>query len=75
MKKKTKLSHPSREEISKLRICLGMTGLAMVNDVGAETILMVMSEMKRLGGEYSLDDAAKIEDAIAQKYKEMKKKK
>jgi hypothetical protein len=46
-----------------------MTGLAMVNDAGAETILLVLDEIKRLGGQFSLRDAARIEDHIQQKYK------
>ena len=35
--------------------------------------VLYQSEMKRLGGEYSLRDAAAIEDAIAKKYGKKKK--
>lgn len=51
---------PTNKQIEYLRLALGMTGLILINDETAELILVVQDEMKRLGGEYSLKDAAKV---------------
>jgi anti-anti-sigma regulatory factor len=57
----------SKREIENFRICLGMTGVAMVDNTCAEIILHVKHEMRRLGGSFSLRDAAKIVDHVTNK--------
>ena len=54
------MKRPTKKQIEFLRLALGMTGLVLINDHISELILVVQSEMKRLGGKYSLMDAAKI---------------
>lgn len=63
---------PTKKQIEFLRLALGMTGLVLVNDQTAELILVVQDEMKRLGGEYSLKDAAKIEVEMEKRHKPKK---
>ena len=41
-----------------------MTGAMSISDYGCELILVVQSEMERLGGKFSLGDAAKVADQV-----------
>jgi uncharacterized protein YxjI len=59
----------TKKQIQYLRLSVGMTGTVYLNDAAAETILQVQAEMERLGGDYSLRDAAKIASHIEKKYK------
>ena len=58
----------TNKQIQYLRLSVGMTGIIYLNDAAAETILQVQAEMERLGGKYSLKDAAKIAAYIEKKY-------
>lgn len=41
-----------------------MTGAMSISDYGCELVLVVQSEMERLGGKFSLRDAAKVADQV-----------
>ena len=69
------MKKPTKKQIEFLRLALGMTGLAAVNDNVAELILVVQAEMRRLGGQYSLRDAARIESEMERRWKERHKQK
>ncbi len=58
----------TKTQIEYLQIAVGLTGIVYLNDAAAETILQVQAEMERLGGEYSLRDAAKIAAYVEKKY-------
>jgi hypothetical protein len=51
-----------------LRIACGMSGVTMSN-LTADVILETQKDMERLGGKFSLRDAAKIQTRIENKYK------
>ncbi len=54
-------------------MALGMTGVVAISDNLSELILVVQSEMRRLGGEYSLRDGARIASELGEIHKkEMK---
>ena len=57
----------STKQIQLMRLALGLSGLP-VNDSSAETVLIVHSEMERLGNKFSLKEAANIEYHIYRKY-------
>jgi len=60
----------TKTQIEYLRLSVGMTGIVFLNHAAAETILQAQAEMERLGGDYTLRDAAKIGVYIKKKYKE-----
>jgi len=55
-------------EIQIMRLALGLSGLP-TNDASAETVLLVCSEMDRLGDKFSVREASNIEWHIMSKYK------
>lgn len=57
----------SKQKIDYTRMALSLAGL-VVGDAGAELVLQVTSEIDRLGGKFSILDAAKIEAYICKKY-------
>ena len=61
---------PTKKQIEYLRLAINMTGVVMINEYTAELILVVLKEMKRLGGKYSLKDAAKIAADLETKHKD-----
>ena len=63
------MKHPSKKEIDSLRLALGMTGLVCINNETSHLILVVQSEMKRLGKNFSLKDAAVIAESLNNFYK------
>lgn len=63
------MKSPTKKQIEYLRLAINMTGVVMINEYTAELILVVLKEMKRLGGSYSLKDAAKIAADMEAKYK------
>jgi hypothetical protein len=58
------MRRPSKKAIQYLRISIGMTGAMSISDYGCELVLVVQSEMERLGGKFSLRDAAKVADQV-----------
>jgi hypothetical protein len=58
---------PTDQQIQIMRLALGMSGLPC-NNAGAETVILVHAEMKRLGKKFSLKDATDIEYHIQRKY-------
>lgn len=72
MKKKTKTWHgmkrPTKKQVQALRICLGISGVP-TNDMTAELILTIQSEMKKLKGNFSLHDGVRIEYCVQNYYK------
>jgi hypothetical protein len=60
---------PTKKQIEYLRLAINMTGVVRINEYTAELILIVLKEMKRLGGSYSLKDAAKIAADLEAKHK------
>ena len=62
------MTSPSNKEIQIMRLALGLSGIP-TNDAGAETVLLVNAEMKRLGADFSLREASEIEYFIQRKYK------
>jgi hypothetical protein len=58
------MKRPTKKQIASLRIALAMTGVVAINDNVSELILVVQSEMKRLGGAYSLRDATSLADEL-----------
>lgn len=54
------------QKIQVTRLALGLSGLPC-NDAQAETILMVLDSMERLGKKFSLSDACDIESYITKK--------
>jgi len=62
------MKRPSKNKIQYLRLAIGMTGKAIISDSMADLILTTQSEMKRLGGKFSLRDAAKIADELDKIY-------
>lgn len=59
---------PSEKRTAYTRLSLGMASIHVNNHV-AELIWRVQDAMAELGGKFSLDDATKIEVAMADKYK------
>jgi len=57
----------TEKEIQIMRLALGLSGLPC-NEATAETILLVVSEMERLGNKFSLQEASSIEYHILRKY-------
>lgn len=74
MPQKNKYKVPTPQAINHLRIALGMTGSIAINNALAEIILIVQDEMLKLGGAYSLRDAARIADYVEKKYKALHEK-
>ena len=66
------MKRPSKKAIETLRLALGMSQIC-VNTVAAEMILTIQSEVERLGGEYSLRDAAKVEAFVMKNNKPKQK--
>ena len=62
---------PTDKQIQMRRLALRLSGLPC-NDASAETVLLVESEIERLGNKFSLKDAANIEYAIHKKYHQPK---
>ena len=58
---------PTEKQIQIRRLALGLSGLPC-NDAAAETVLLVESEIERLGNKFSLMEASKIEYHIHKKY-------
>lgn len=58
---------PTEKQIQMRRLALGLAGLPC-NDAAAETVLLVESEIEKLGNKFSLRDAANIEYHIHRKY-------
>lgn len=58
------MRRPNKKAVDFLRLSLNMTGIIGVNGATSELILVVQDEMKRLGGNYSLRDAARIEATV-----------
>lgn len=54
------MKHPTKAQIEYTRLAMSLSGLP-INDITAEHILIVQGELERLGGKFSLRDAAKIE--------------
>jgi hypothetical protein len=52
-----------------MRMGLGMCGIA-VSDITAEIIIRVYEELQKMGGDFSLRDASRIESEVTQKYEE-----
>lgn len=48
---------------------LGMCGIG-VSDITSEIIIRIYEEIQRLKGDFSLEDAARIETEVIKKYKE-----
>jgi len=63
------MKKPTKKQINYLRVAVGMSGMVAINNAAAELILITQSEMERLGGDYSLKDAAKVSSFIQSKYK------
>lgn len=59
------------KQIQIMRLALSMSGLP-ANDAGAETVLLVVEHMERLGGKFSLREACNIEYFISKKYNQYK---
>jgi|LakMenEpi03Aug12_release.lakeMendotaPanAssembly.Ray.scaffolds.fasta_scaffold1006437_3 hypothetical protein len=67
------MKRPTKKQVQFLRLALGMTGVVAISDNLSELILVVQSEMRRLGGEYSLRDGARIASELGEIHKkEMK---
>ena len=66
------MKRPTPKQIENLRLALGMTGLVAINNHTSELILVVQSEMKRLGGKYSLKDAVRIAHELSEIHKKEK---
>lgn len=62
------MNKPTDKQIQIMRLALGLSG-APCSDAGAETVLLVTSEIERLGNEFSLFEASEIEYYIQMKYK------
>lgn len=58
--KTEKLKRPTIGAINQLRIGIAMTGEIAISNATAELILVTISEIERLGGKYSLMDAARV---------------
>ena len=58
---------PTHKQIQIRRLALGLSGMPC-NDPAAETVLLVESEIERLGNKFSLREAANIEYYIHKKY-------
>lgn len=57
----------SNKKIQVMRLALGLSGLPC-NDAAAETVLLVVSEMERLGNKFSVRESVAIESHIHRKY-------
>lgn len=58
------MKRPNKKNVQLLRLALGMSGVTMVNDRGAEHILLTQSEIRRLGSKFSLDDGVNLESFL-----------
>lgn len=63
---KTVTDH-SEKEIDYLRIALGLSGMC-VNNACADLVLSVMKEIEVKGSSFTVEDGARIECAIKEKY-------
>ena len=59
---------PTNRQIQVMRLSLGLSGMPC-SDAAAETVLIVNSEMHRLGPKFSIREASEIEYYITRKYK------
>ena len=59
---------PNKTQIQHFRISLGMAGL-VANDAACDLILRVQSAMRKMGGDFDLETASKIECEVQEKYK------
>jgi hypothetical protein len=55
------------DRVDYLRIALGMTGVG-VSNATSEIILRTFEAVEKMGGDFSLEDACKIEHEVLQKY-------
>ena len=55
-----------------MRMGLGMCGIG-VSDITAEIIIRTYEEIQRMKGDFSLEDAARIETEVIKKYEEHNK--
>lgn len=65
------MRQPTNRQIQIMRLALGLSGLPC-NDASAETVLLVVSGMKKMGSKFSLREAAEIEHHIHKKYRSVK---
>lgn len=72
--RKRRLSKISREQITQLRIAVGMSGMT-INDAVSEMILMVQDGINRYGGDFDLYTASRIAAFIHGKYSPKRKRK
>lgn len=61
------MKHFTEKQIQIMRLALSLSGLT-ANGAGAETVLLVTSEIERLGDKFSLREATDIEYHIRNKY-------
>ena len=65
---------PTLRELNILELSLRMTGV-FCDYPALETILIVQDAIKKMGGEFSLKEAAEIQIYIQEKYKKVEPKK
>jgi hypothetical protein len=59
---------PTEEHLTYMKAALALSGI--VADIPTcEIIVLTLDELKELGGEFSLNDAAKIKAHVIEKYK------
>ncbi|MES2287888.1 MAG: hypothetical protein V4547_19525 [Bacteroidota bacterium] len=68
MKPKKPIKRPTKKQVDFLRISLGLSGI-VCNPMSCESVLITQSEMRRLGGKFSMRDGARIEAMIIEIYK------